>query len=259
MGKRQDSLPPVAKKKKKRPAASGVDPNERRRQRLEARRQAKAEALKAQQRAQLRERILRYVLIAGLVVVAFWLFFLRGQVPDAIAGHEIEHFSLSGSNDHTETPVSYDTNPPVSGAHSQRPAACGVYSSDIQDENEVHTLEHGAVGILYQPKLEESDIEVIEEIVEQRDSHVFSAPDDDMDTPIAVTAWGHMMRLEELDRAAVTEFIDVFAQNADAPEASAECPNTEDSSFLDQPSPSPVPTGSPTEAGRGDGKKGKGG
>jgi hypothetical protein len=249
----------VAKKKKKRPSASGIDPNERRRQRLEARRLAKAEALKAQRRAQLRERIIRYVLLAGLVIVAFWFFFLRGQVPDAIAGHEIEHFSIAGLNDHTGADVDYETNPPVSGPHSQDPAACGVYSAPIEDENQVHTLEHGAVGILYQPTLEESQIEAIEAIVEQRDSHVFSAPDEDMETPIAVTAWGHMMELEEVDRAAITEFIDVFAQGGDAPEASNSCPTTQDSSFLDQPSPSPVPTSSPTDTSRGNGKKGKGG
>jgi hypothetical protein len=250
----------VAKKKKRRPAASGVDPNERRRQRLEARRQAKAEALRAQRRAQLRERIIRYVLLAGLVVVAFWFFFLRGQVPDAIAGHEIEHFSLGGANEHTETDVSYDTNPPVSGGHSQSPAPCGVHSDPIEDENQVHTLEHGSVGILYQPTLEDSEIEAIEDIVGQRDSHVFSAPDPDMETPIAVTAWGHMMKLEEVDEDAITEFIDVFAENADAPEAFQPCPTTQDSSFLERPSPSPIPTASPTENSeeRG-GKKGKGG
>jgi hypothetical protein len=248
----------VAKKKKKRTTSPGVDPQERRRQRLEARRQAKAEALKAQRRAQLRERILRYVVIAGLVVVAFWFFVLRGQLPDAIAGHDIQHFSTSGSGEHTETEVDYDSNPPVSGPHSQRTAPCGVHSAPISDENQVHTLEHGAVGILYQPTLEESQIETIEEIVRQRDSHVFSAPDPDMRTPIAVTAWGHMMELEEVDRAAITEFIDVFAEGGDAPEAFQDCPISQDSSFLDRPSPSPIPTASPTDASGG-GKKGKGG
>ena len=253
----------MAKKKKKRSAASGVDPQERRRQRLEARRQAKAEALKAQRRTQLRERIVRYLVIAGLVVVAFWFFVLRGQLPDAIGEHEIEHFSISGSGEHTETDVDYETNPPVSGPHSQRWADCGTYSEPIADENQVHTLEHGAVGILYQPDLEESQIETIEEIVSERDSHVFSAPDPDMNPNIAVTAWGHMMKLEEVDRAAITEFIEVFAQGGDAPEAFQDCPTTQDSSFLEQPSPSPVPTTSPTETGGGDGqkggKKGKGG
>jgi len=248
----------VAKKKKKRTTTPGVDPNERRRQRLEARRQAKAEALKAQARAQLRERLLRYVVIAGLVVVAFWFFVLRGQLPDAIAGHEIEHFSTAGSGEHTETEVDYDTNPPVSGPHSQRTAPCGVHSAPMADENQVHTLEHGAVGILYQPTLEESQIEAIEAIVGERDSHVFSAPDEDMEMTIAVTAWGHMMELEEVDRAAITEFIDVFAEGGDAPEAFQDCPTEADSSFLDRPSPSPVPTTSPTDTSGG-GKKGKGG
>ncbi|HWL64760.1 MAG TPA: DUF3105 domain-containing protein, partial [Actinomycetota bacterium] len=220
----------MAKKKRKKSRPEGVDPNQKRRERLEARRLAKNEALRAQHRARTRERIVRWIVIAGIAAFAVWFFFVRGQAPDAIAGHRIEHASTSGAGDHVETVVTYDTNPPVSGPHSNRAAPCGIFASDIPDENEVHALEHGAVGILYKPDIEVEEIERIETIVRSYDSHVLSAPDSDMTRNVVVTAWGHLMRLDSVDEPAIREFIDYFRQGGDAPEAFQECPNTSNES-----------------------------
>ena len=243
----------MAKKKKKRPVPEGVDPNEKRRQRLEARRQAKAEAMAARRRAQMRERIIRWVVIAGLAVFTVWFLFLRGQAPDAIAGHEVEHFDLSGGGEHTETVVEYESVPPVSGPHSQRAAECGTHDGPIADENLVHTLEHGGVGVFYGPETEVEQIEAIESLVRSYDSHTFSAPVAEMETPFAIAAWGHMMRLDEFDEAATREFIDEFRQGGDSPEAFQDCPNTVRESAAATPTPIPIPSGSETTAPDGNG------
>ena len=49
--------------------------------------------------------------------------------------------------------VDYDMYPPVGGPHDGFWAACDgvVYSKPVRDENMVHTLEHGAVWIAYNP------------------------------------------------------------------------------------------------------------
>lgn len=247
----------MAKKKRKKQRPEGYDPNEARRQRLEARRQAKAEAMAARRRQQLRERAIRWVVIAGIAIFSVWFLFFRGQAPDAIAGHEVEHLSLSGGGEHTETAVGYDTSPPVSGPHSQRAAPCGTHGGPLANENLVHTLEHGAVGIVYSPQAAPEEIEEIEALVRSYDSHTFSAPFLDMKTPIAVLAWGHMMRLEEWDEAAAREFIDFFRQGGDSPEAFQDCPNvTRETSTA---TPTPMPTPSLTDVGGGDGGKDGGG
>jgi hypothetical protein len=235
----------VAKKKarRRRKAPTGVDPNERRRERLEARRQQKAEALAAKVRAERRQRFIRNVLLLGLAALVVWFLFFRGGLPSEINGHPIETFSTAGAGDHTDQTVQYESAPPVSGSHNPSPAPCGVHAEQIQNELQVHSLEHGAVGIQYDPTLDPQTIKDIEAIVRDYDKDVFSGPYSGMDTPIAVTAWAHMMRLDTLDATAVREFIDVFAGNGDAPEASSQdCPNDSDDSFKPGSAPSPGAT-----------------
>ncbi|HEU4481278.1 MAG TPA: DUF3105 domain-containing protein, partial [Actinomycetota bacterium] len=203
-----------------------------------------AEALAARQRAQRREKIIRMVLFAALGVGLFWFFFVRGQGPSEINGHPIREFSSTGVNEHVAGTVAYETSPPVSGPHAGTPAQCGVHSEQIPNENQVHSLEHGAVGLQYSPDLDPESIRTLEEIAGEFDKDVFSAPYDGIDRGnIAVTSWGRAMYLDELDEVAVRDYIDVFA--GEGPEAGQECPSTVDSPF--QPAEATPSPGATTE------------
>lgn len=238
----------MAKKKKRRrgtAAPSGVDPNEKRRERLEARRAAKLEAQRtAMQRARRAKLIRRVVLVA---VLAGLLFLVVRQFqdiagPDEIAGHEITRFRDEGENQHTQGPVNYETTPPVAGEHRPSPPACGIYGTQMEDELLVHGLEHGAVAVLYQPTLAIEDIRRIEEIAGEYDSHVITMPYEGMQPVVAVASWGERMDLQELDAPAVRTYIDEFRD--EGPEDQS-CDMGEDSPF-EPPEATPAPADSPS-------------
>ena len=231
------------KNRRKRAASSGIDPNEKKRQQIEERRRQRAEAAAAARRQQRRDRIVRILVFALLGLGLFWFIFLRGGAPTSINDHDVEALSQAGVGQHPTSAESltYPTAPPVSGAHAGQPEICGVHDEQIPDPVQVHSLEHGAVAIQFDPSLDPADILQIEEIARSEDENVLSAPYSGMETPIAVTAWGYMMRLDTLDEAAVNEFIDAFAGKG--PEAAETCPNGQDQPFASTPAASPTPGG----------------
>lgn len=269
-------MPPKKKKRKPRSRARGAgtgaatpqpeapQSQEKRRERLEARREAKAIAAARRRRQQQRARVVRLVVMVVSLAAIIWFLFIRNSIPNAIAGHELEHFDTFTSESqantlHTDQPVTYEETPPVSGEHSPIPADCGVYGQAIADENMVHSLEHGAVGILYRPDAPVEEIRVIEELVEDYDSHVFSSPYPDLEDPYTVVAWAHLMRLDSFDRDAIVEFIDVFREGGDAPEEQ-DCPMGASQPF--EPAPratATVPATEETPAGDEEGDGGDGG
>ena len=219
---------PQGKSKKRR--SGGAEAAERKRQRLEERRHQKAEALARQRKAAARARAVRSVALIALAGVAFWFFFLRSSTPDEINGHAITGFGGANVGDHTEDPVTYEMTPPVQGFHSNTPAPCGVHATQVIDENFVHSLEHGAVGLLFDPtRATPEDIKELEAIASEADENVVSAPYEGMEPVFAIASWGERMDLDELDVAAVNEYIDVFAGKG--PEAGKTCPNTVDTPY----------------------------
>lgn len=213
------------KRKAKKPAQPGIDPNEKRRERLEAKRAAKAEAVAAQRKKEMRERIVRRVIMIGILGLAVWFLILRNVTPKEINGHTINNFSTRGANQHTTGTISYEDSPPVSGQHAPNNAPCGVHGDPIPNELMVHNLEHGAIGLLYQPTLELEQIRQLEATVAEYEHSVFSMPyQGAMESPIVISAWGHTMELQEVEEDSIEEFIEEFRRGGDAPEATIDPP-----------------------------------
>ena len=242
----------MAKKKRRSSGAglSGAEKQEQRQRRLEEKRRQREEALERQAKAARRERLVRIMLVSLLVVGGIWFFFLRNKPPTEIGGHDLLASSQAGEGQHTSETVTYDTVPPVAGSHAATSAPCGVHAEQIPNENLVHTFEHGAIGLLYEPDVEIDQIRELEEIVGEYQTHIFSAPYAEMDSPIVISAWGFRMPLDEVDAPAIREFVDEFREKG--PEEQP-CPKQADTPFEepqdDEPNPSATVSIPPEDQG----------
>ena len=249
--------------RRKRSAPQGADSHQKKQERLEARRRAKEAALIAQRRKERRDKAIRRAAFALFLMALAYLIFFRQTAPSEIAGNPISSFSTSNGGDDTHVaPYTYTeeetgVTPPVSGRHDPAPADCGIHDVRVPDENLVHTLEHGAVAVLYNPKdVPLPDIGRIEDIVTGYEDTVMSAPYPALPDPIVLASWSRKMALDEFDSDAITEYIDTFRDTEPAPEFNGEdaCETVADDAYEPpEPSPSPSPAPSPSASIRGSG------
>ncbi len=111
----------------------------------------------------------------------------------------------------------YLTIPPTSGARAETAPLPGVYTTEIANLDQVAALAEGTVLIQYScaptATLCAQMVGQLEEIVDQTSSYpVILAPYRAAATAhISVTAWGAMLRLNQVDAERVREFITAWA------------------------------------------------
>lgn len=71
----------------------------------------------------------------------------------------------SDGADHVLCEVGYAASPPTSGPHFPAWQNCGFYTEPIRDETAVHSLEHGAIWIAYDPDLDPVLVDEISTVV----------------------------------------------------------------------------------------------
>ncbi|PRZ43377.1 uncharacterized protein DUF3105 [Antricoccus suffuscus] len=147
--------------------------------------------------------------------------------PTKISGLQtFDYTSAQGA--HSNDPVTYKETPPVGGTHNPEWADCTgtVYSVQIKNENAVHSLEHGAVWITYDPALVDADvIAQLEKLASGKDFTLLS-PYPNQGSPISLQSWGHQLKVDSPTDKRVKKFIDGFRLNAEfTPELGASCQN----------------------------------
>jgi hypothetical protein len=98
----------------------------------------------------------------------------------------------TGVADHTtslDERVDYPDNPPTNGRHYAEPAPDGLYYDAPQDEQLVHTLEHGRVIVWVKPSLPQDAREAIRALFDEDDYQMVVVPRRRMEPAVAATAW----------------------------------------------------------------------
>lgn len=169
----------------------------------EARERRAQEIKRARRRATMRKAgwaAVAALVIAG-IVIAFGQVGKKGQqvkdqlnVLAAEAGCSPLQVPPDDGRGHTEPPatIQYKTSPPTSGTHYSTTAPTGVQTAPIQNEYQVHNLEHGHIGIQYKG-LDPALMTELEAIAKSDNKWIFMAPYPAMDTTLAFTAWDRLL------------------------------------------------------------------
>lgn len=199
---------------------------------------------KEQRRAKrrLRRRIQRYLIIGGVGFIG--LLIVLSLVIPSIGGGGAEQpaipsgpgtqVAIVGANHISQVDQApagaYNSSPPTSGVHWALWADCGFYSSAgakdvyakylpkeepqafIPDELQVHNLEHGFVLVQYNTEDQAiiDQLKAVVEVIPGYPNHLIVASYPKMEKPIALTAWGAIQYLDNVDEASIQAFIGAY-------------------------------------------------
>ncbi|SDQ24162.1 DUF3105 domain-containing protein [Microbacterium sp. cf332] len=123
---------------------------------------------------------------------------------------------------HVEGTVEYPQTPPAGGEHNPYWLNCGIYTEPQANENAVHSMEHGAVWMTYDPaRVSDADIETLKGYMPS--TYAILSPYPDMDTPIAVSAWNAQLKVDSADDERIGEFFTEYWRSQNVPEPNAIC------------------------------------
>jgi hypothetical protein len=117
----------------------------------------------------------------------------------------------------------YASLPATSGTHALIWAECGIFSSSLPDEVQVHNLEHGFVMVQYNTQ-DQAVIDALKVVVQglpRFPDYLIMAPYPAMTETIALTAWGRVQYLETVDEGAIKAFAEAYRNRG--PERAAGC------------------------------------
>jgi len=172
----------------------------------------------------------------ALLWLTFPLLLVACPAQNAATLTGLKTYDVGAAGDHRGGLISYDPAkfglPPSGGPHNPAWQNCGVYDKPIATEHAVHSLEHGAVWIVYQESLPSTELDTLKSYVKDKTYTLLSPYPKSLSgvatpalpTPIVVSAWGVQKGYSSADPEIKT-FIEKYAVGSDskAPEKGAQC------------------------------------
>lgn len=150
--------------------------------------------------------------LATILIIIGGIFIASKQderLSKPLLGQEVQ---VSAGHVAAGTQLTFNSNPPAGGQHyGDGTAHAGFYDTKNvpADGYLVHSLEHGAVILWYNPKiLSQGQVEKLKNIYSQSSGKTIMAPRDSMDVPIALSSWGRVLKLKVIDEKEIKAFFD---------------------------------------------------
>ncbi len=116
----------------------------------------------------------------------------------------------------------FEALPPNGGVHNPTWQKCQVYDEPVKPQHAIHSMEHGAVWIAYQPDLDEGTVSDIEKLA-RRQPFALVSPYPNLQSALVLTAWGIQMEADSPDDPRVQLFLDAYLNGPQTPEPGATC------------------------------------
>lgn len=159
-----------------------------------------------------------------LALVLLIVVIIQGTLTETTAGipEGTQVFQIT-EQFHVDGRIYDDDEVPPGGNHSAVWANCGFYDTPVQAENVLHSLEHGAVWLTYQPdSITEDDLDRIEDLASPVEK-VLVSPVPGQGSPLMATAWGVQLELQSTEDPRLDQFVAEFAGSLNAPEPGGTC------------------------------------
>jgi hypothetical protein len=156
--------------------------------------------------------------IIGLLLVALVIYrVFEGNIEGVteVAGLSQEHDVNATFDDTTGLP-------PVGGVHYPSWQNCGIYDQVLDTAYAVHSMEHGAIWITYNPDLPQAEIDALKDEA-RGDGWVLMSPYPDQSSDVVLSAWGAQLPLDSASDERIPTFISRY--KAQGPEQGATCTN----------------------------------
>ncbi|WP_298865215.1 DUF3105 domain-containing protein [uncultured Microbacterium sp.] len=162
------------------------------------------------------------VAVVGLIVTSV---VLTPGTATYTAGNEgatvdgVETFENGAT--HVQGAVDYAQAPSAGGDHNQVWLNCGAYSDPVPNENAVHSMEHGAVWVTYDPNLSEEDLSTLR--AKLPSTYVALSPYESLPAPIVLSGWNAQLQVEDAGDERIGAFLEEYWRGQNAPEPGAPC------------------------------------
>lgn len=163
------------------------------------------------------------LVVIGLVAASI-IFAPKPATYDAGGtGAEIEGVeTFTNETKHVEGTVDYPQNPPAGGPHNQYWLNCGVYDQPQQNENAVHSLEHGAIWVTYDAaRVSGDELATLRSLLPS--TYAILSPYEGLPSRTVVSGWNTQLKVDSASDPRIAEFFEEYWRSQNVPEPGAPC------------------------------------
>lgn len=135
---------------------------------------------------------------------------------------DVSYFEVASRNHVRGGPAIYSL-PPVGGDHAEIWQPCGFYEGPVATEAAIHSLEHGAVWVVYRGDLAATELDLLRRMGAPGSKLLVSMWEGELPTPMIASAWGVQRSVVTASDPALEDFVRLFAGSARSPGSDAPC------------------------------------